>query len=80
MTWNYRIVSYPDGEGDRFYEVHRAYYDDYGKLISIAEEPASVCGESLTEVRKSLNMIADAVRDGKGVITIEEIEEMEKGA
>ncbi len=55
MTWNYRIVQYPDNGG---YGLHEVHYDD-GKASSMTENPAAFVGETVPEVQASLEMALD---------------------
>lgn len=42
MTWNYRIVRYPNNEG---FGLHEVYYDKDGQSWGMTESPTSfVCG------------------------------------
>lgn len=63
MSWNYRIVRYPNNEG---YGLHEVLYDKDGLPWSMTEEPASfVCGvdEGPNGVKQSLLMArVDAIK------------------
>ena len=59
MSWNYRIVKYPDGGG---YGLHEVHYDDNGKAKNMTESPAAFVGETEHEVIRSLRMaLNDAI-------------------
>ena len=59
MSWNYRIVQYPDGGG---YGLHEVHYDDKGKEKNMTAEPAAFVGDTKREVIASLRMAFDDVR------------------
>lgn len=57
-TWNYRVVKSKDGEDD-WYQIHSAYYNDYGFGLSV--EGARAGGNSLDELRKDLERMLEAL-------------------
>ncbi len=61
MTWNYRIVRYRDPESDTGirYEVKEVYYD--GQREPWAYCDASLVGDSIDELRKTLDQITTAM-------------------
>ena len=56
MTWNYRVLKSKDG-GDDWYQIHEVYYDKEGNINGWAERGAIVCGNTLSELRSSLEMM-----------------------
>jgi hypothetical protein len=55
-TWNYRVI-----ENDGVFAIHEAYYDDAGKVITIAVESVAPLGESLAELRADLEYYNQAL-------------------
>ena len=56
MTWNYRVLKSKDGEDD-WYQIHEVYYDKEKVVNGWAENGATVCGNTLVEVRSSLELM-----------------------
>jgi len=56
MNWNYRILKTKDGEDD-WYQIHEVYYDKDGKIKGWTENGATVAGNTLVELRDSLEMM-----------------------
>jgi hypothetical protein len=55
--WNYRVV-----EKDGYYGIHEAYYDDKkDKPHSITKNEVSPFGETLDELKSSLQMVSEAL-------------------
>ena len=51
MKWNYRIVKYADGSG---LGLHEVYYDENNRPCLMSKEPVRFTGESVSDVRMSL--------------------------
>jgi hypothetical protein len=56
MTWNYRVLKSKDGEDD-WYQIHEVYYDKENGVNGWAENGATVCGNTLAEIRSSLELM-----------------------
>jgi hypothetical protein len=56
MSWNYRILKTKDGEDD-WYQIHEVYYDKGGKVKGWTKNGATVAGNTLVELKNSLEMM-----------------------
>ena len=56
MTWNYRVLKSKDGEDD-WYQIHETYYDKEKNVNGWAKNGATVCGNTLVEIRSSLELM-----------------------
>jgi len=56
MTWNYRVLKSKDGEDD-WYQIHEVYYDENDNVKSWTVNGATVCGNTLVEVRSLLELM-----------------------
>lgn len=47
MSWNYRVIEFVTGDGDKWSAIHEVYYDDgTDKPRAYGADPAAVvCGE-----------------------------------
>ncbi len=71
MTWNHRVVFFKGLEGvlDDYYAIQEVYYEN-GKPIGYCDaEPA---GESLTELKRCLTRMIDAIE--QPVLNADELE------
>lgn len=50
MSWNYRIVKYPEGG----YGLHEVYYREDGSAKAMSDHPAGFVGDSAAEVCDAL--------------------------
>lgn len=66
-TWNYRIFSEPDENGEIFLTVREVYCGDDGKLEGFAMTPAGPCGNTIEELRESHAKIEKAF--GEPILT-----------
>lgn len=57
MTWNYRVCVTENGS----YEIHEVYYDSLGRPEYRTARSVSPYGESLTELKKELEMMKAAL-------------------
>jgi hypothetical protein len=60
MTWNYRIVTFKENTGDRYFEIRKVYYDSKGKPETVSEEGSSIFGESVKELKEVNSMMMKA--------------------
>ncbi len=63
MTWNHRVVRRVydlPGSVTTHYEIREVYYDD-DKPNACTEDPVGVCGESVNEIRETLERMAHAL-------------------
>lgn len=61
MYWNYRIVRKPCSfTGEHYYGIHECYYEDDGSKPGWTVEPVEVIGESVDELRRTLEMMKEA--------------------
>ncbi len=58
--WNYRVLKTKDGEDD-WYQIHEVYYDKDGKVEGWTKNGAIVAGNTLDEVRDSLERMLKAL-------------------
>src|SRR3990167_8254322 len=60
MTWDHRIVKEVLENGDSWFSIREAFYNDAGELFAYTEEPADISGESIESLRQTLNWIQSA--------------------
>ena len=62
MTWNYRVIKYPDPiwDGDDWYSIGAAYYNKDGSIYGIAERVVP-CGDTPELLAKDLRMMLKAL-------------------
>lgn len=68
MTWNYRVVRFPNDEMGEYFEVKEVFYDKDGGLAGYSE--ASVFSETFDGLHETLNLFREAF--AKPVIREEE--------
>lgn len=56
MTWNYRMVRYPNGQG---FGLHEVYYEDDGSPLGMTSDPCGFTADSPGEMLTSLNQARD---------------------
>jgi len=57
MSWNYRIMKYPEGG----FGIHEVFYDDgEGTVNGYTVEPVSCTGMDMEDIRGAYKMMADA--------------------
>lgn len=64
MTWNHRVVkrTYPAPSHETFFQIHEAYYyHGEGKTPSVTVEPTAPVGETLEELRETLQRMLRAL-------------------
>lgn len=59
-TWNHRIVR-AQYSTEVWYGIHEAYYDDNGKVVSWTMRPVEVAGNSIQELRKTLEQMLECL-------------------
>ncbi len=64
MHWNNRILRHPDGS----YGLHEVFYNDEGKPSACTEESLIGQYESVTELRKILDLMLKDVRSNNPVL------------
>jgi len=52
--WNHRVIAIREERQD-FFMIHEVHYDDDGNICSWTENPVSVSGDSLDEMRTTLH-------------------------
>lgn len=66
MTWNHRVVKrtyeLPDGTTEDQYGIHEAYCDENKLVFAITENPVSPHGESINELKESLEWMSNALK------------------
>jgi hypothetical protein len=67
MSWNYRVIRYPETE-DSAFAIHEVYYDKEGRPTSWAENPIAPLGDNLLELRAEVEYMLEAF--DKPVLTI----------
>lgn len=59
--WNHRVVKKHYHETDEtLFSIHEAHYNDNGELYGYTESGVAPCGESLEELRETLNRMFEA--------------------
>jgi len=63
MSWNHRVIASRDAKTKEFYfQIHEVYYDDDGKPKAHTAEPVSVGGNTLQDIRWTLNRMQEATK------------------
>ena len=58
MTWNFRLVKHINRKRRQvWYSVHEVFYNDTGQPMGMTQDPVSIDGESVKDVRNYLTMI-----------------------
>jgi len=60
MSWNHRVLKSKDGDDDWF-QIHRVYYDQYNKPNGWTKKGVTVCGNSIDDLRFTLNKMLEAL-------------------
>ena len=76
MSWNYRVVSYTDVEGETHLGIHEVYYDKDGRPSMYTESAMAPYGETLEELTKDLEHMRVALT--KPVLTEEDFTKEKK--
>jgi len=71
--WNYRVVRHCE-QGEPYYVIHEAYYEEDGS-ISLTECPIEPWGENLEDLKSAVVLMATAFT--KAVIDYETMKEIE---
>jgi hypothetical protein len=59
--WNHRVVKRTFEGGEVIYAIHEAYYDDNKKVWAITEEGVDAHGETMEELKQSLEWMQKAL-------------------
>ena len=59
-TWNHRVVR-AQYATEVWYGIHEAYYDDNGKVISWTMRPVEIAGNSIQDLRKTLEQMLECL-------------------
>ena len=57
MMWNNRIVKHKGSAGEVWYSVHEVFYNENGGINGYTEEPITILGETVEDVKTQLEMI-----------------------
>lgn len=60
MSWNYRVLA-SEHEGEVFFEIHEVYYDKKHNPTSYTENPVSISGSNLEEVKWVLEKMNESL-------------------
>lgn len=64
--YDYRVVQHDCGEYfyDRleYYDIREIYYDDYGDIMGVSEDPIFPNGDTIDDLRKDLKLAQDALK------------------
>lgn len=60
MTWDYRVVK-TISNGEEYYSIHEAYYNEEDQASSITEDPVEAFGNSLEELKLDLERMLEAL-------------------
>ncbi len=60
MSWNHRVLKSKDGDDDWF-QIHEMYYDQRHKPNGWTKSGATVCGNSIDELRETLHKMLEAL-------------------
>lgn len=60
MGWNYRVMEHIQPSGWECLAIHEVYYDP-GDKLSWTKEPIKVCGDTIEELRETLNLMLAAL-------------------
>ena len=61
MGWNYRILRTSHPEGQVTYSIHEVYYSKDGTIVGWTQDPSEAYGETVEELRKTLEMMGQAL-------------------
>lgn len=59
-TWNHKVVR-TQYNAEVYYGIHEAYYDDTGKVVSWTMRPVEVTGNSIQDLRKTLEQMLECL-------------------
>jgi hypothetical protein len=59
MTWNYRVMRFPDGH----LAVHEVYYDDRGRPVGYTEHPVSFAVDAAEGFQALIESMKQALGD-----------------
>lgn len=65
--WNNRILFHADKRGD-WYGLHEVFYDDKGQPTACTVEPMTGAYESVSDLRRSLELMLKDARSRKPVL------------
>ncbi len=59
--WNHRVVkeTFPDGKS--WYSVREVFYNKDKSIMGYTEEPVSICGDSIEEIREYCQWILECL-------------------
>lgn len=60
MSWNYRAIE-KEYKGEKYYEIHEVYYNDNGTIYAMSENPDVPYGETLDDLKWSLQHMIDDI-------------------
>lgn len=90
MTWNFRVISHPDGhgKGGRVYQVHEVFYDESGGICGWSGSPATLVGDTPEELDDVARMIQEVAMmatlknpgPGKEILLVEDLTDDMKAA
>lgn len=58
MHWNHRVVRFVEDE--TYFGICEVFYED-GKVMAHTENPVALCGESVEELRETLQHMLDCL-------------------
>lgn len=59
MIWNYRVMA-TEYKGDIVLQVHEVYYNDKGVPSSYSDEPSTIGGENIEEIKDIIQKLEEA--------------------
>jgi len=62
MSWNHRVIRHVN-DGEVWFAIHEAYYNKQGGIWSITTEPIAPVGESRAELKRTIELMLDAVKN-----------------
>jgi len=60
MGWNYRVMRHKSAQGQVWFGIHEAYYNDEGEVTAWTDEPSQPCGETMEELKNDLGRMLRA--------------------
>lgn len=60
MTWDYRLIEFPDNGAGRWVELREVHYDEAGAVKMWSEDAATIGSETVEGCREVLAMMSRA--------------------
>ncbi len=61
--WNHRVLRETLPNGEYYYSIHEVFYNDDGSIYAYTKDPIDVGGESIKDIRQTLNWIRKCLKN-----------------